>query len=277
MPDQWETLFGLDINGPGDAGLDSDSDGVSNLQEYQRGSHPKATAAKTRYFAEGAANAFFTTRHRHAQSEHDARGRGLSLPRHERRDVVDHAHAAGEVAHDARSVAVHGGAGERFFDDRGVGSADGRRSHDDVGCRGQRLARGDLHRRAVDDLVPRRRRHARRVRSVLPDSESRRYARRRCRSPTCGSRRTRPIVRSYNVGPHSRTTIWVDRKAPSSPRRTSPRRSPRRSRSSSNARCTRARPANRSARATAAPASPRRPRAGISRKARPARSSTRTC
>jgi hypothetical protein len=62
MPDEWETLFGFDINGPGDAGLDSDSDGLSNLQEFQRGSHPKATAANTRYFAEGAANTFFTTR-----------------------------------------------------------------------------------------------------------------------------------------------------------------------------------------------------------------------
>ena len=62
MPDAWETLFGLDINGPGDAGLDSDGDGASNLQEYQRGTHPKANPAATRYFAEGAANAFFKTR-----------------------------------------------------------------------------------------------------------------------------------------------------------------------------------------------------------------------
>jgi hypothetical protein len=60
MTDAWETTFGLDINAVGDAAVDADGDGLSNLQEYEAGSHPKATA--TRYFAEGAANAFFSTR-----------------------------------------------------------------------------------------------------------------------------------------------------------------------------------------------------------------------
>jgi hypothetical protein len=60
MIDAWETQFGFDINSTGDAALDADSDNVSNLQEYERGTHPKAAA--TRYFAEGAANAFFSTR-----------------------------------------------------------------------------------------------------------------------------------------------------------------------------------------------------------------------
>jgi hypothetical protein len=35
---------------------------VTNLEEYVRGTHPAAVASATRYFAEGAANAFFTTR-----------------------------------------------------------------------------------------------------------------------------------------------------------------------------------------------------------------------
>jgi hypothetical protein len=58
--DQWETDFGLDPAAPGDATLDSDSDGLTNLQEHAQGSHPKGTFK--RYFAEGAANAFFNTR-----------------------------------------------------------------------------------------------------------------------------------------------------------------------------------------------------------------------
>jgi hypothetical protein len=60
MTDAWETLFGFDPNSTSDAALDADSDGVSNLQEYERGTHPKTAA--TRYFAEGAANEFFSTR-----------------------------------------------------------------------------------------------------------------------------------------------------------------------------------------------------------------------
>jgi hypothetical protein len=60
LNDGWETQFGLDPNSAGDAALDADADGLTNLQEYDRGTHPKTAA--TRYFAEGAANAFFTTR-----------------------------------------------------------------------------------------------------------------------------------------------------------------------------------------------------------------------
>jgi Tol biopolymer transport system component len=62
MPSSWETTFGLNPTNLTDANADADLDGVTNLQEYQRGSHPAADALATRYFAEGAANAFFTTR-----------------------------------------------------------------------------------------------------------------------------------------------------------------------------------------------------------------------
>jgi hypothetical protein len=41
MPDEWETGFGLDLNNPVDASLDLDNDGLTNLQEYQRGTNPK--------------------------------------------------------------------------------------------------------------------------------------------------------------------------------------------------------------------------------------------
>ena len=40
IPDSWETLSGLDPSNPGDAGVDSDSDGISNLEEYYNNTDP---------------------------------------------------------------------------------------------------------------------------------------------------------------------------------------------------------------------------------------------
>jgi Tol biopolymer transport system component len=60
LPDAWETQFGLNPNDPADAAADADGDGASNLQEYFAGTQPKG--AFKRYFAEGAANSFFSTR-----------------------------------------------------------------------------------------------------------------------------------------------------------------------------------------------------------------------
>lgn len=52
MPDYWEGRFNLDLINPADASTDGDSDGRTNLQEFQAGTHPFGLA--TRYFAEGA-------------------------------------------------------------------------------------------------------------------------------------------------------------------------------------------------------------------------------
>ncbi len=60
LPDYWETMFGLNRNDPSDGGADPDGDGRTNLQEYQDGTNPIGTSK--RYFAEGAANAFFSTK-----------------------------------------------------------------------------------------------------------------------------------------------------------------------------------------------------------------------
>jgi hypothetical protein len=60
MPDDWETAYGLNPSDPSDASADPDHDGVSNLDEYRRGTHPRGIY--TRYFAEGSENSFFRTR-----------------------------------------------------------------------------------------------------------------------------------------------------------------------------------------------------------------------
>lgn len=41
LPDSWETAYGLDPSNPADAALDSDGDGISNLDEYRSGTDPK--------------------------------------------------------------------------------------------------------------------------------------------------------------------------------------------------------------------------------------------
>jgi hypothetical protein len=60
MPDTFETLYGLNPDNPNDATLDADGDGVTNLQEYLNATLPIGTFK--RYFAEGAANSFFSVR-----------------------------------------------------------------------------------------------------------------------------------------------------------------------------------------------------------------------
>ena len=37
LPDEWETLHGLNLNDPSDARSDADGDGLTNLAEYQSG------------------------------------------------------------------------------------------------------------------------------------------------------------------------------------------------------------------------------------------------
>ena len=59
LPDAWETQFNLDPR-LSDANGDPDGDGLTNLQEYQQGTHP--LGRYTRYLAEGATIAPFETR-----------------------------------------------------------------------------------------------------------------------------------------------------------------------------------------------------------------------
>jgi hypothetical protein len=60
LPSAWEEAFGLEPHIAADAASDADGDGLTALQEFQQNSSPLATSS--RYFAEGAANGFFSTR-----------------------------------------------------------------------------------------------------------------------------------------------------------------------------------------------------------------------
>jgi hypothetical protein len=40
LPDAWEILYGFNPNGSGDAAVDFDADGLTNVQEFQKGTHP---------------------------------------------------------------------------------------------------------------------------------------------------------------------------------------------------------------------------------------------
>ena len=136
MPSAWETTFGLNPGNLTDANADADLDGVTNLQEYLRGSHPTAVASATRYFAEGAANAFFTTRMAAVNPGDDAAtvvfrflgssGQTSSVMRTIARALAHHARTRGERA-DAWQRLLH--RDRKRSDRRG-------RSHDDMGPHG---------------------------------------------------------------------------------------------------------------------------------------------
>ncbi|MGZ8920232.1 MAG: lamin tail domain-containing protein, partial [Limisphaerales bacterium] len=54
MPNDWETLYGLNPNGSGDALLDNDGDGLLNLHEFLAGTNPNNSADALRLSAERA-------------------------------------------------------------------------------------------------------------------------------------------------------------------------------------------------------------------------------
>jgi hypothetical protein len=55
MPDSWETLYAFNPNNPADAGQDADGDGMTNLQEYGAGTHPRSAASNLRVSIAGPA------------------------------------------------------------------------------------------------------------------------------------------------------------------------------------------------------------------------------
>ncbi len=59
LPDAWEEAFGFDPVAGGEANVDTDGDGRTNLQEFVDGTHPRGTFARA--LVEGASSRFFTT------------------------------------------------------------------------------------------------------------------------------------------------------------------------------------------------------------------------
>ncbi|MFN8062877.1 MAG: hypothetical protein U0Q12_27240 [Vicinamibacterales bacterium] len=62
MTTEWETFFGFNPADAADGATDADGDGRTNAQEFADGTHPRGLTSATRFFAEGAASAFFATR-----------------------------------------------------------------------------------------------------------------------------------------------------------------------------------------------------------------------
>ena len=53
MPDWWETYYGLNKNSAADAAVDTDTDGLTNLQEYQRKTNPQIADTDADGFLDG--------------------------------------------------------------------------------------------------------------------------------------------------------------------------------------------------------------------------------
>jgi hypothetical protein len=51
MPDDWEDLYGFNKNSSADAGQDADGDGLTNLEEYLAGTHPRQAGSSLRLIA----------------------------------------------------------------------------------------------------------------------------------------------------------------------------------------------------------------------------------
>ena len=235
----WETTYGLDpFSSAGDAGAtgDPDHDGRTNAQELADGTHPRGTV--TRYFAEGATGAFFHTRFDLGNPQQATpaivRVRFLTDSRRDGRAGRDR---AAVVARVDRSGDAARPRQRDVLDDRRSGCHGRRRSDDDLGRVGLRQPPRDGPGRALDDVVLRRRIDVGRLLAVLPAAEPAGHRRDRHGAlPSTGGRADRTDLHAAAAQPHH---------DPRRLRRTRARehgrlggRSPRRRRSSPNARCT---------------------------------------
>ncbi|HOX01489.1 MAG TPA: lamin tail domain-containing protein [Candidatus Paceibacterota bacterium] len=60
LPDSWEIAYGFDRLDPLDAALDPDADGMSNLEEYLAGTHPRNPLSRLSFVESGSSAAGFT-------------------------------------------------------------------------------------------------------------------------------------------------------------------------------------------------------------------------
>ena len=190
------------LNGPNG---DPDGDGRTNAQEQAAGTHPRGFAQ--RYLAEGATSVFFETRI----------GVLNPSPTFTARVQLRYQMDNGMVQTDRVTLAPRTRRtltppAESLFSTLLVSDQPWSRSHDGVGPeRPLRQPRRIVAGGAGAGLVLRRRRDARRLRSVLSGAEPQRPARRGRRPlPPRPDRRGRPVSRHYTVGAHQRLTINAD-------------------------------------------------------------------
>ena len=86
MASAWETLFGLNPSASPMRAADPDSDGVSNLAEFLRGSHPKG--ARRALPRRRRQQRLLPDPDRHRQPGHPSGDRGHAVPRRERPQLV---------------------------------------------------------------------------------------------------------------------------------------------------------------------------------------------
>ena len=158
-------------------------------------------ATYTRYFAEGASNDFFATRLA-VLNPNDAAATVLVTSLRRERSGDDHP-ARGARAHE-NDVRVERGrrpARRHLFQQRGVRSADRRRSPDDMGRHGLRQFARDWRRSPRHDVVSRRGRDRRIVLALLPAAEPRRGGRDGDRDAICCRSRLRRSSRPTRCRP----------------------------------------------------------------------------
>ena len=227
--------------GANGASGDPDGDGLTNAQERAGGTHPRGFFK--RLFAEGVSNDFFTTRFAALNTGGDAGARAVPLPAHRRRAGHARADDAARSARHARSaIGRRASAADPYStvveSDVEV-VVDRTMSWDATRLRQPRRNRRSPPPRRRG-FSPKARRTARSICSICFRTRARPTRRSRC--ATCGRPAWRRSTRPTPWPANSRFTIWVDQErfaaSRCSPRPTSRRRSRRRCRSSSSARCT---------------------------------------
>ena len=285
LPDAWETQFNLDPR-LSDANGDPDGDGLTNLQEYQQGTHP--LGRHTRYLAEGATIGPFETRLALFNPNAAPAAvlvrflcqRACGVPDIPGQDtIVRRLLTLAPFARGTLDVVDGPGPGRRGVrHDSRVRPAGGRQSHDDLGWHRLRQSRRDRDDRAGANwyLAEGATINGFRLFYLLQNPNP---VEAMVTIEYLLGRGLAPVTLTYRLAPQSRTTLDVSTQHPSLRAAEVSARIPpmRRRRSWSSAPCISTQEDGCSAPGTPAPASRRLRRRGRSPKGRPAPISTPSC